>query len=73
MGCREARHFAVREKQILRLRRQLDATGVHKEDLTAIRKRRDYHPNTRETGVCWGPRCWVGDDERWRRSLDALF
>jgi len=21
-----------------------------------IRKKRGYHPNTRKTGVCWGPR-----------------
>ena len=30
-------------------------TGVHKTDLTDIRKERGYHPNTRKTGVCWGP------------------
>ena len=31
---------------------------IHKT-LTAIRRRRDYHPNTRKTGACWGPRHWV--------------
>jgi len=51
MGCGEACHSVVGEKQILRLRHPLDATGVHKTELTAIRKRRAYHPNTRKTGV----------------------
>jgi hypothetical protein len=35
-------HGSQRKKQILRLRPPLDATGVHKTDLTAIRKKRGW-------------------------------
>ena len=45
----------------------MDSTGVPKPDLTPIRKRRDYHPNARKTGVCWGPRRWFRDDS-WSRG-----
>jgi hypothetical protein len=40
----------------------VDSTGLPTPDLADIRRRRDYHPNTRNTDVCWGPRDWVRDD-----------
>src|SRR5580700_8632217 len=54
------------EEQILRCLASLDATGVHKTDLTNIRKKRGYHPNTRKGGVCRGPR--LGSHPKTRRT-----
>jgi len=33
-------------------------------------RKRAYHPNTRRTGVCWGPRHWVRNDSGLARASE---